>query len=132
VDQGPLVKEMIDAGAELARKFAAEYKPLQAAFWLKDYEDGQWYFYLASDQIDDSNFDLAYGEVGRLLGRGPHLWLDPFQVKVTGTDTPLVKSVLDFQREYPDLLPIRLRQPRLGGEMHQEAFIYALPIPATT
>ncbi len=120
---------MIDAGAELARRFAAEYKPLRAAFWLKDYEDGQWFLYLASDQIDDSNFDLAYGEVGRLLGRGPHLWLDPFQVKVTGTDTPLVKSVLDIQRKYPGLLPTRLRNARLGGEMFEEVYIYPLPIP---
>jgi hypothetical protein len=131
VDQGPLVTEMIDAGAGLVRRFDAEYKPLQAAFWLKDYEDGQWFLHLASDQIDDSNFDLAYGEVIRLLDRRSHLWLDPFQVKVMGTDVPLVRSVLDIQQKYPGLLPTRLRSPRLGGATYQEAFIYALPIPAT-
>ena len=52
-----------------ARKLAAaKYKPLQAAFWLKESEEGQWFLYLVSDQIDDTNFDQAYGEVHRLLG----------------------------------------------------------------
>jgi hypothetical protein len=132
VDQGPLVSEQINAGADLVRRFDAEYKPVQSAFWLKDYDDGEWRLYLASDQIDDTNFHLAYSASNRLLGRGPHLWLDPFQVRVTGTGTPLVKDVLDIQQKYPGLLPNRLRQIRLGGEMYQEAFIYALPIPAAT
>ena len=96
MDQGPLVIEQINAGAKLASEFAMQYKPLQAAFWLKESEDEQWFLYLASDQIDDSNFDLAYGEVLRLLGPGPHMWLDPFQVKVTGIDDPVVKDVIDI------------------------------------
>ncbi len=129
MDQEPLVSEMIDAGAALVRDFAAEYKPLQAAFWLKEPDYGRWYLYLASDQIDDSNIPAAYGEVIRLLDRRPSLWLDPLRVKVRGTDSPLVKSVLDIQRKYPQLLPTRLRSPRLGGETFDEAFLYALPIP---
>jgi hypothetical protein len=70
MDQGPLVTERIDAGAKLASEFQA-YKPLDAAFWLKESDVGQWYLHLASHEIDDSNFHLAYGEVVRLLQAAP-------------------------------------------------------------
>ncbi len=119
--------EQIDAGARLANSFGKKI-PLQAAFWLKASDDGQWFLYLASDQISDSNFDVAYGEVLRLLGRGPHMWLDPFQVKVTPIDHPVAKSVLEIQQKYPGNLSTRLRNSMLGGQTVDEAHIYALPI----
>jgi hypothetical protein len=130
MDQGPLVIEQIDAGARLASEFAAQYRPLQAVFWLKESEDGQWFLYLASDHIDDSNFDLAYGEVLRLVGPGPHMWLDPFQVKVTGIHDPVVKDVIELQHRYPGNLSTRLRNRLLGGRNVDEAYIYAVPNPA--
>jgi hypothetical protein len=128
MDQGPLVTEQIDAGAKLAGKFDANYKPLKAAFWFKESDDGQWFLYLVSDQIDDTNFDLAYGEIDRLLGRGPHLWLDPFQIKVTGVDDPVAKAVLLVQQEYPGKLATRLRNRMIGGVYIEEAYVYSMPI----
>jgi hypothetical protein len=130
MDQGPLVTEQIDAGAKLANGFDG-YKPLQAAFWLKESEDGQWYLYLISDQINDSNFDLAYGEVHRLLGPGPHVWLDPFQVKVAGVDHPVAKAVITTQQTYPGRLPTRLRNRMLGGVSVDEVYIYPIPVPVS-
>jgi len=128
VDQGPLVIEQIDAGAELARAFDSRYG-LRAAFWLKESEDGQWYLHLASDRINDSNFDAAYGEVLRLLG-GPQLWLDAFQVKVNGTDDPLVKAVLEIQQKYSDRMATRVRNRMLAGVSVEEVYIYPIPVPA--
>lgn len=130
MDQGPLVTEQIDAGAQLAAEFHSQYCPLKAVFWLKESESWQWYLYLASDEIDDTNFDLAYGEVIRILGPGPHMWLDPFQVKVSGLDDPLVQAVLDIQHKYATRLPTRLRNRVLGGLSAEEVYIYALPITA--
>lgn len=123
-----MVTEQIDAGAKLASEFDSKYKPLKAAFWLKESEDGQWFLYLVSDQIDDTNFHLAYGEVPRLLGRGPHLWLDPFQIKVAGIDDPVAKAVLEIQQKYPGRPATRLRNRMVGGLNVEEAFIYAIPI----
>jgi hypothetical protein len=131
MDQGPLVTEQIDAGANLARAFDQRI-PLRAAFWLKESEDGQWYLYLASDQINDSNFDVAYGEVLRILGPVAHLWLDPFQVKVTGVDDPVTKEVLAIQQRYPGKLATRLRNRMLGGLGVEEVYLYPIPIPAAT
>ena len=94
MDQGPLVTEQIDAGSRLIKAFD-RYAPVQAAFWVKEGEDGQWFLYLASDRIDDSNFDLAYGEVIRLLGTGPHLWLDPNNGAVIATGLATVLGEAD-------------------------------------
>lgn len=132
MDQGPLVTEQIEAGARLAREFDSKYNPLSAAFWLKESDDGQWFLYLVSDQIDDSNFDLAYGEVHRLLGRGPHPWLDPFQIKVTGIDDPVARAILEIQRTHAGSLPARVRNRVIGGLNIEDAYIYAIPVAAAS
>ncbi|MBL8794631.1 MAG: hypothetical protein JNM56_12060 [Planctomycetia bacterium] len=128
MDQGPLVNEQLEAGAKLASAFAQRY-PLHAAFWLKESEDGEWYLYLASDQIDDTNFDVAYGEVVRLFGRASTVWLDPIQVKVTGIEAPVAQAVQALQQMYPNTLPTRLRNLRLGGVSVDEVYIYPVPVP---
>ncbi len=130
MDQGPLVTEQIDAGAALIREFD-KYAPLQAAFWLKDSEDGGWYLYLVSDRIDDSNLRPAHGEVHRILAKGSNIWLDPlFQVKVRGVENAVAKAVMEIQQQYPSMLPTRLRTLRLGDLYVAEVYIYQLPVPA--
>jgi len=79
MDTWSLVSEEIDAGAELAREFD-KFKPVSAAFWLKASDDDQRYLYVASEEIDDTNFDLAYGEVLRLAAKMHSIYLDPFRV----------------------------------------------------
>jgi hypothetical protein len=66
MDQGPLVMAQVEAGARLVNAFD-HYAHVSVAFWLKAREQETWSLYLASDQIDDSNFKLAYGEVVQLL-----------------------------------------------------------------
>jgi hypothetical protein len=129
VDQSALVTEQIDAGAELVREFD-KVRPLKAAFWLKERDTGEWYIYLVSDKIDDTNFDTAYGEVARILGPGPHLWLDPFQVRVKGLDDPISRKAVAFQNRYPSFAGLT-RTPNnvLGGAFEGEACLY--PVPAT-
>ena len=105
-----------------------KYAPLRSAFWLKESDDGLWYLYLVSDQIDDSNFDAAYAEVLRLTRIRPTLWLDPFQVKVAGVDDPVAKAVLDVQSRYPSTVATRLRNRRLGDMSVDEVYMYALPV----
>jgi hypothetical protein len=128
MDQDPLVSEQIDAGAKLAVEFD-KYAPLRTAFWLKDREDGEWYLYLASDQINDSNIPLAYGAVVRIVGQAPHPWLDLFQVKVTGIDNRVTKAVVEIQETYPGSLGARLRNQILGGVNAAEFYIYPIPVP---
>jgi hypothetical protein len=60
-----LVDEQIEVGAQFLSEFC-KYRPVQSAFWYKDSDEGEWYLYVASDQITDDNFDVAYEEVGRV------------------------------------------------------------------
>ena len=130
MDQGPLVTERVDAG----NRFLAEYQncfPLKAAFWLKDCEDGEWNLFVASDQITDDNFDLAYGEVVRITGILQDPWFDLFQVKVIGVDEPLTKAVLEIQQRYPGRTPRRYHGKSMGGVTVDEVYIYPTPLAAT-
>ena len=128
MDQGPLVMPQIEAGARLVNEFDA-YKPVSAAFWLKNGDDRVWFLYLASDQIDDSNFDLAYGEVLRITGKSPDPWLDPFQVKVVGSDAPVAKDVIAIQRNYPGKMATRFHGSQLGGLTVEDAYNYPNGVP---
>lgn len=131
MDQGPLVSEQIDAGARFLGEFQ-KYVPVQAAFWLKDGEEGKWSLYVVSDQITDDNFDEAYGEIVRIAGIIQDPWFDMFQVKFLGADDRLAKAVADLQQRCRGRIPPRLHGSSLGGVSVAELYIYPLPIPAPT
>lgn len=130
MDKSPLVTEQIDAGSWLIREFNRKI-PVQAAFWLRERDSDEWFLYLASDQINDSNFDVAYGEVLRIVGPLQNLWIDPFQVKVIGIDDPLARAALDVARKYPARTPTRYHGRQFGGLSTDEVYIYSLPLPAS-
>jgi hypothetical protein len=129
VDQGPLVTEHIEEGAKLVSRIAAECFPVQAAFWLKDYDDGEWILYIASDTITDGNKRPAYRAVNQILGPKPSMWLE--NVRVTGTAKPLVQDILEIQQKHPSILPRRMPSIRLGDRSYQDSYIYA-PVTAAS
>ena len=128
MDQGPLVREQIDAGARFLGEFQ-KYAPVQVAFWLKESDNGEWNLYVASEHITDDNFELAYGEVLRIAGELRDPSFDPFQVKVIGADDSLAKAVLDIHRRYPGRAANRLHGKVYGGLPVEEVYIYPSPIP---
>lgn len=123
MDQGPLVMEEVDTGARLAREFD-NYAPIKVAFWLKASDDDHRYLYLASDQIDDTNFDLAYREVTRLTRTIRSPFFDPFRVKVISGGDPLAQAAVDVNRQFPGQIPTRLRGQMFGGIFVDDVFIY--------
>lgn len=123
MDQGPLVMEEIEAGAELAREFD-NYAPVKVAFWLKASDDDHRYLYLASDQIDDTNFDLAYSEVGRLTNKIRSPFIDGFRVKVINGSDPLARAALDINKRFPAPIPTRLAGQMFGGIFVDDVYIY--------
>ena len=123
MDQGALVKEEIDAGAELIRRFE-QFAPVKAAFWMKASEKPSRYLYIASDQINDKNFDLAYGEVIRIIKEMNDPNFDLFRVKVIGSNHPIARSVLDIYRRYPNSGAINYRGRFLGDIAVDDAYIY--------
>jgi hypothetical protein len=130
VDPEPLVNEQIEAGARFLREFD-RYAPIQVAFWLRENDRRLWHLYIASEEITDENFDLAYGEVARLSDVvPPDPNFDPLRIKVLGAHEPLAKAAVVARSYYPVPVPVRLRDTYFGGLSVAEAYIYPLPIPA--
>ena len=130
MDQGPLVTEQIDAGARFLAEFQ-KYLPVQSAFWLKDSDEGTWNLYVASDQITDDNFDVAYGEVVRIAGQLKDPWFDPFQVKLIGANDPLAQAARELRQRYPGRTSTRFHGKLFGGVSVEEVYLYPAPIPVS-
>lgn len=129
MDQGSLVTEEIDAGAELAREFD-KYEPIKVAFWLKASDDDHRFLYIASEGIDDSNLDVAYGEILRLSAKMQSIWLDPFRVKLINADDPLAKAAVEIHQRFPGRLATRFGGNMFGGISVDDVYIYPSPLPA--
>ncbi len=129
MDQGPLVMEEIDAGAELVRQFD-NYKPVKVAFWLKATGEQNRFLYIASERIDDMNFDIAYEEVLRLADKIRSPYLDPFRVKLVGAEDPLARAAVEINKRFPGRMATRFGGKSFGGIGVDDVYIYPSPLPA--
>ncbi len=130
MDQDPLVKEQIDAGANFLGDFDKKIHVL-AAFWLKAREEDRWYLYVTSDQFEKGALKASYLEVLRIVGamRDPNF--GPLQVKLIEPDEPLAKAALQFLQLYTIRTPTRLRDRNIGGISFEEMYLYPTPIPVS-
>ncbi len=114
MDQGSLVKEQIAAGNRFLREFD-RYAPIVVAFWLKDSENGRWTLYVASDRVDDSNYDVAYGEIIRIAREMKDRDFDPFQVRLLRMGDPPAKAAIAAYSGRPPTIPFTIRATNFGG-----------------
>jgi hypothetical protein len=129
MDQGPLVTEEIEAGAELVREFD-KYEPVKVAFWLKASDEDHRFLYIASEHINDTNFAVAYGEVLRLSDKLHSIYLDPFRVKLIGADDPLARAAVEIHQRFAGHTAARIGGKVFGGISIDDAYIYPSPLPA--
>jgi hypothetical protein len=118
-----LVNEQIDAGAEFVRDFD-DYVPISVAFWIISADTDDVFLYIASDDIDNSNFDVAYGEVLRKLSGKRSQWLDPFQIKLVNSSDPIAQDAIKIRDRYPAPLVTRYGGSSIGGTSIDGACIY--------
>jgi len=124
-----LVKEQIEAGEDFVQEFN-DYVPVVAAFWVNTAESDEWFLYIASDEIDDHNIDVAYGEVLRRLGSRSSQWLHPFRVKLVNSHDPTAREAMAIRDRYPVKTPTHYHGTSLGGMSIDGAYIYA-PLSTT-
>lgn len=124
------MNEQRDAGRRFLAEFHKSY-PVQVAFWLRESEATWWYLYVASEQITDDNFDVAYGEVLRVSDMLRDPWFDPFRVKLIGADDPLAKAALEMLKKYPGPVATTFGGKMLGGVYVDEMYIYPSPLPVS-
>lgn len=128
MDQAVLVNDEIQAGAELARRFSA-VKPVKVAFWVKPSERLGYSLYLASDEIDDTNFGQAYEEVVRLVNQIGSPYLDLSRIKVLSADAPLAQAVHEINEQYPNRIPTRYGGRMLADLSVDGFYVYPSPLP---
>jgi len=126
MDQAPLVREEIEAGAEFIRR-CGQYAPVAAAYWLKGSDEENRHFYVASDRFGDRNTLDAYGQALRVIKEMNDLNLRPLRLRVVGVDDPVVRAVLDFYHRYPGRALARYDDRLLGGVPVDEVYIYPQP-----
>ncbi len=123
-----LVNEQIEAGADFVRDFN-DYVCVSVACWVIPAASEGSFLYVASDDIDDSNIDDAYGEVLRRLSVKKNQWLDAFQVKLVNSSDPIASDAIRIRDRYPATLATRYGGSSIGGTSIDGAYIYA-PISA--
>lgn len=128
MDQGSLVERQINDGLWIINELSRDGFDVTAAFWLKESENGQWFFYIASQDVDRKGLATAYRTVLDTLKRKPDLWIDRFQVKLIGATNPITQDVLAIRGPQSGI-PTRYFGSRLGNVSIEEAFIYG-PLPA--
>jgi hypothetical protein len=125
VDQVALVERQIDDGRKLVEHLVQSGFPVTAAFWLNASEASRWYLYIASPVVDQEGRRKAYGRVFAALSKKPEpVWIDPFEIKVVTTTSPMTQDVLAAQRAHPGKQPIRYRGTRLGPVSVEAAYLY--------
>ena len=118
-----LVTEQIDAGADFIRDFN-DYLSVSVACWINPAESDDLFLYIAADEINDSNFDVAYGEVLRRLSSKRSQWLDPFQIKLVNSSDPIARDAIEIRDRYPAQIPTRYNGSSIGGTSIDGACIY--------
>ncbi|MFI5387421.1 MAG: hypothetical protein ACHQ50_15030, partial [Fimbriimonadales bacterium] len=85
---------------------------------------GGWALYIASPQMDVANYDLGFAEILRLVQEMRTPYIDPFQVRLIGSEDPLAKSAVETNQKYPGPMPTRFRGKNFGGVSVEEVYIY--------
>lgn len=101
MDQSTLVGDEIEDGRRIIERFAADGNPVQAAFWVREAEEGSWLMYVATDLVDREGLDayraldVSLRELGQLenyFGR----------IRLESPDYPIAREVLANMKRHPD------------------------------
>lgn len=105
MDPRPLVSEQLEDGKRLMARLREEGVPVTVAFWNQPDEGARWSLCIATPLVDRDGPLAAYGEVLRVKrSLGPELTLGPSDVKLVGDTHPVVRNLLELQKQYPTRL----------------------------
>ena len=93
--QGTLVEMQIDGGKALIDSLRNTGFDVTVSGWTKSSEEGDWYLYIASKDVDDRGLAEAYRTVYTTIQADPELGIDPFEVKLVGQQNLIAKDLLD-------------------------------------
>jgi hypothetical protein len=124
MDQETLVRNQIDEGRRFLARLAVEGVPVTGAFWVKTSEEGRWFFYLATPEVDDKGLGDAYGEAYGVLDHVDPVCLTIFNVKLVSPANPIARDAMNLQQLHRGRKPLRINGSRVGDISAEEIYIY--------
>ena len=126
MDTDTLVEEMIGDGQKLIDLLLENEINVTAACWVKTSEEGAWFLYIATNEVDKNGLAKAYRKVYRFLRAIPNSWISTSVIKLVGENNPITDDLLEIHRRFPGKLPIRSRTSRLASISTEELYLYPL------
>jgi hypothetical protein len=125
MDQGTLVEMQIDGGKALVETLRNSGFDVTVSGWTKASEEGDWYLYIASKDVDDRGLAEAYQTVYMAIQANPEVGIDPFEVKLIGRQNPIACDLLAIRGSGVGQVATRSRRPKLGQMSVEETYVYA-------
>jgi hypothetical protein len=91
--QETLVKDQIDAGWNVALQFIRDVAPVDAAFWARSSDAGDWFLYIVSPAVDTKGRAVVYQAVSAMLKKLPSFSNLQFKIKLMNPADPAAEAV---------------------------------------
>jgi hypothetical protein len=127
MDTTALVGIFFADGQKLVDQLPREGFEVTTAFWMKKAENGEWYFYIVSPNVDSERHLRDYGRLHTIIRAMPEPFsINPFEVKLIEPADPIAQDVLRIQQRSPRarVLPGSLGVKRLGNASIEGAYLY--------
>ena len=125
MDQISLVSDRIDDGRRIVERFAADGNPVQAAFWARTTDEGQWFLYIVTELVDRVGSLETYRAVGVSREKLGESSLTFSETKVVSPNSPVGRAVLAIVARNPGRLVNRFKDTTLGPLDVDQTYIYA-------
>jgi hypothetical protein len=124
MDTDTLVADQIDSGQELITLLAETGFDVTAACWIKSSDDGRWFLYIASEDVDRSGLVSGYRKVYDAFKFKVQDWDFISEVKLIGKEDSIAREILEIQQRFPGKVPTRPRKLQLVSIPSEEVYIY--------
>jgi hypothetical protein len=125
MDSVALVDEQIRDGQIFADLLVGKYLfDVTAAFWVKTSEEGRWFLYVASKEVDEKGLARAFRVAHNALQSIASRWVTVTAVRLVSPNDPIARDVLDTLQRFVARIPTVSHRSRLGDLAVEEVYIY--------
>jgi hypothetical protein len=125
MDTQTLVDDRIQAGQRFITLLVQKNFEVIVACWVRTSEEGDWFLYIASGEVDRKGLAEAYREAYGVLEELDVPWIASSQLKLVRSDDPIVADVQETRHLLAAEFPTVSHRPQLGEISTQEVYIYA-------
>src|SRR5438093_6423705 len=127
MDTDTLVENQVENGHKLLVDLLNNHFDVMAACWARTSEEGRWFLFIVSKDVDEKGSSVAYREAYGVLQAMENPWLSVFEVKLVSPNTLMAKAILEMQPFCTGHTATQVRTPRLGNVGVEEVYVYPPP-----